>query len=94
MGGRTDDKVLRDVWKSTDGTAWTLCTEMADFGFRFAHTSLLFDNKIWVIAGENHSQRLNDVWYSTDGVYWLPATHQAAFGARRSHASTVHDGKM
>lgn len=67
---------------------------MADFGYRFAHTSLVFDDKMWVIAGENLFGVINDVWYSTDGVFWLPSTHSAQFGARRSHASTVHNSEM
>ena len=90
MGGKTDEKILRDVWKSTDGTFWTLLTDHADFGFRFDHTSLVFDNKLWVIGGENYNNVLNDVWHPTDGVVWLPSTHAAAFSARRSHASVVY----
>ncbi|MEL7003105.1 MAG: fibronectin type III domain-containing protein [Bacteroidota bacterium] len=71
----------------------TLITANADFSIRYNHTSLVFDNKMWVIGGLGQGFK-NDVWYSEDGSNWTEATDAAAFGQRGEHASVVFDGKM
>ncbi len=56
-----------DVWYSTDGVNWTAATLAGDFPARHDHTSVVYDNKMWVIAGEKgpqNSDKLNDVWWS------------------------------
>ena len=60
-----------------------------------AFTSVVFDDKIWVIGGLRDAQVYhNSVWYSSDGATWLQATASAAFPARSEHTSVVHDGRM
>ncbi len=53
IGGGTD------VWYSTNGVNWTCANESATWFPRFRHTSVVFDNKIWVLGGDNKK----DVWY-------------------------------
>ncbi|MEO9872660.1 Kelch repeat-containing protein [Ekhidna sp.] len=85
---------LNDVWYSEDGFTWTEATGEESFGARYRHTSVVFDNKMWVIGGDIASSSANDVWYSEDGTTWTEATEAAAFSARRSHTSIVFDNKM
>lgn len=61
------------------------------------HTSLVFDNKMWIIGGcltMMGSILANDVWYSTDGKNWTCATNSAQWSKRDSHRSVVFDNKM
>jgi dihydrofolate reductase len=73
---------------------WTTATDSAAFSARYFHQSVVFDNKMWVIGGNESNSRKNDVWSSTNGVTWTTATDSAAFSPRRSHISVVFDNKM
>jgi len=72
---------LNDVWNSADGINWTQVAASAPWAGRQFHNVVVFDKKIWVIAGGT-SQAGGDteVWYSTDGIVWaeLAGTHWVA----------------
>jgi hypothetical protein len=74
-----------DVWSTADGDNWVQSVDYAPWFSRQFHNVVVFDDKMWVIAGvnrnatsfvESSSGNLNDVWYSSDGVNWyqLPNT--------------------
>jgi len=67
----------------------------AAFSPRAGHSSVVFNNKMWVIGGvDSNGKYLNDVWYSSDGTDWQEATPSAAFSPRTGHASVVLDDRM
>lgn len=61
MIGGIADEIQKDIWKSADGLNWTLVTDDAPFGKRSGHTTLIFNNHIYLIAG-----RINAEVNSTD----------------------------
>lgn len=65
-------------------------TVNADFDDRSGHTSVVFDDKFWVIGGS----RKNDVWNSEDGKSWSLATDAAQFSERSGHTSIVFDNRL
>ena len=69
-------------------------TDNALFSARDRHSSVVFNNRMWIIAGESSGSVHNDVYYSNDGISWILVTSSATFPARYGHASTVHDNKM
>jgi hypothetical protein len=74
---------------------WILATDSVGWSGRYLHTSVVFDNKIWVIGGLDFGfNRKNDVWYSSDGINWTCATANAGWSARSGHASVVFDNKI
>ena len=74
---------------------WTQATASAGWSARSGHTSVVFDNKIWVMGGQDvNLNKRNDVWYSTDGVNWTQATVNAGWSARFLPTSVVFDNKM
>jgi hypothetical protein len=90
---------LNDVWTSTNGSTWTQKASAASaniFPARNSHTSVVFNNTMWVIGGFGTPSPyfLNDVWASTDGANWYEATAGAAFSARQGHASLVFNNAM
>jgi PKD repeat protein len=93
IGGISDGSLKNDVWYSSDGIIWKLATPAAAFTARSGHTSVVYDNKMWVIGGHDGGYK-NDVWYSSDGITWNPATAAAAFPARQSHTSLNATNKM
>jgi leucine-zipper-like transcriptional regulator 1 len=66
----------------------------SSFGARMAQTSVVYDNKMWVIGGLGSGGYKNDVYYSTDGAAWTAATTSAAFTGRYGHSSVVYGNKM
>ncbi|MCP4604213.1 MAG: hypothetical protein GY847_27445 [Proteobacteria bacterium] len=67
---------------------FTQATSDPDFGVRSFHSSVVFDDKMWMIGGGT------DVWHSEDGVTWIQATADAGFGSRVEHTSLVFNNKM
>lgn len=88
-------RTLNDTWYSSDGILWTRATEAATFPAREDATSLVYDNKIWILGGSgDFGKILNDVWYSRDGIEWSEVNASAAFPARLGAASVVYDDRM
>lgn len=86
---------FKDVWLSEDGENWELVTESADFGTRTAHSSVVFDNKMWVIGGSDGTGGIkSDVWFSEDGRTWKELLEEAPFKGRVGHTSVVYDNKI
>jgi hypothetical protein len=73
---------------------WTQATANAQWPARVIHSSVVFDNKMWVMGGGASGGYLNDIWYSSDGVSWTQATGNADWSARGAHSSVVFDNKM
>ncbi len=103
MGGfneddRGYDQNLSDVWCSTDGVSWHMVTDSTPWGCRYGHTSIVFDNKMWVIGGDRddstYDGMCSDVWYSQDGHKWTQSIESAPWTARTRHTSVVYDNKM
>jgi len=87
--------LFKDVWYSSDGINWTQATSSAPWSARAYHTSVVYDNKIWVMGGEVSSgNRWNDVWYSSNGINWTRATPVASWSGRAYHTSVVYDNNI
>ena len=56
--------VLPQVNEVADGVIWTQATGSAQFPARYSHTSVVFNDKMWIIGGAMSIGDLNDVWYS------------------------------
>lgn len=102
IGGFSQDShnfyVKNDVWYSDDGANWTEAISSAPFLGRWGHSSVVFDNKIWVIGGAACTGEtcafVNDVWFSENGVNWTLATNSATFPARYNFGLVVNNNKM
>jgi leucine-zipper-like transcriptional regulator 1 len=104
-GFNTTNDYLNDVWSSTNGVSWTNVLpdltggSSTQFIGRTTHTSLVYNNAMWVIGGANGllGGYLNDVWTSTNGSVWTQTASGASaniFPARDSHASVVFNNTM
>lgn len=101
IGGHGNSAVggeLNDVWYTTDGISWVEATAGASFEPRAGHTTVVHDDKLWVIGGRKSGTGsnglMNDVWFSSDGVYWSTASPSAAFSKRQEHTTVVYDNKI
>ena len=62
MFAGTAGGALSDAWYSTDGASWTLATDSVPWGPREEHTSIVFKDKLWIVAGSQSSTYYNDLW--------------------------------
>lgn len=85
-----------EVWYSeNNGATWSRQPQVnGGFSARTDHTTVVFNNKLWVIGGFSSNVDTNDVWSSTDGSNWnkLPKTNP--FPVRSGHTTLVFDNKL
>jgi hypothetical protein len=55
---------------------------------------VVFNDRMWVMGGNDGTRDLNDVWYSRDGTIWTLATAHAGWSPRDEHSSVVFGDKM
>ncbi|HAR62116.1 MAG: hypothetical protein DKM50_08185 [Candidatus Margulisiibacteriota bacterium] len=77
----------------TKGQGWTRAVETAAWTARDGHNSMVYDNKIWVLGGNDGSPK-NDVWSSGDGSHWTKKVENAAWTARTGQSSIVFQNKL
>jgi leucine-zipper-like transcriptional regulator 1 len=69
------------------GKDWSRATSAAAFSSRDYETSVVFDDKMWVIGGRYKK----DVWCSSNGVDWTLKTGNAGFLPRYGQTSVVYN---
>lgn len=77
---------------------WRLLTDHTSFSNRVDHSTIVFDDKIFVLGGYDISQRgekdsyMEDVWSSSDGISWQLVSASAPWKGRRGMAVAVFNG--
>ena len=98
LGGynRPNSRRLNDVWYSENGKDWTEVTVTSGdmWGIRSCHSSVVFDNKLWVLGGTSGSSNYKDVWYTTDGAEWTQAASAAWDFGINKFGCVAKDGRM
>src|SRR3989344_1039444 len=77
------------------GVEWVQVAANAPWTPRGNHTSIIFDDKLWVLGGYGSDRKYkNDVWYSTNGTNWNLATNAASWSERVGHEAVVYNDRM
>lgn len=82
-----------DVWNSSDGEKWELAVSTAEWITRRFHSSVVYDGKIWIIAGYHYGNR-NDVWSSSDGKCWQEVQIDPKWAIRHEPMCLVFDDRL
>ena len=79
---------MNDVWSSVDGGVnWVEVIATAPWGVRYLHTSVVYNNKMYIIAGDDWPNLYDDAWSSDDGgVTWVQV---GTIGSARAGARGV-----
>jgi len=81
--------------RTIENLEWSQINSSASWSARYSHTSVVFNNKIWLLGGKDSHGEKDDVWYSADGIEWIEAeTSAESWPPRASHASVVYDDKI
>jgi len=82
-------KLLYDI-----SPQWEQKIDYTPWGSAQFHSTVVFNNNIWVLGGYNNYFRSNAIWYSSDGVNWSQATTSNAWTPRISHSTVVFNNKI
>ena len=55
---------------------------------------MVYDNKLWVLGGQDSNEFKNDIWASADGINWKEAPPESNFSERAGHTSLVFKNKI
>lgn len=86
------------VWSSNDGYNWQAEPHNAEMLRRVDHDIVVFQNKLWLIAGFQTSTfpagPANDVWSSEDGISWQLERSSANFPPMYRHKAVVFNDRI
>lgn len=71
-----------EVYKTTDFKSWTTIAKTSNLPRRFFYHPFVFDNKIWIVGGEDKHTKYSDIWNSEDGITWTKQKEKLPFGKR------------
>lgn len=85
--------VYNDIWTMNENYEWSEQNSGAPWTARYGMGAIVFDNKLWVMGGNDGSQDRGDVW-SYDGNSWTQVTTNAGWENRRLFGAVRFRGKM
>lgn len=76
------------VSRTENFNTWDTIALNSNLPKRFFYHPFVFDNKIWILGGEDKYTQYADVWNSADGINWIKQKDNLPFG-KRSNAQVV-----
>lgn len=91
--GNIENFTLKNtIYKTTDLQHWDSVSKESNLPERFFYHPFVFDNKIWIIGGEDKNTQYADIWNSADGIHWIKQKDDLPFGKRsRSQVVQLHN---
>jgi hypothetical protein len=83
-----------EIYMSRDMKYWEIFSVKNNLPKRFFYHPFVFDNKIWIIGGEDKDTKYADIWNSADGVNWIKQKENAAFGKRSGSQVVQLKGRL
>lgn len=71
-----------EIVKTTDFKSWTTISSKSNLPNRFFYHPFVFENKIWIVGGEDKNTKYADIWNSEDGITWTKQKENLPFGKR------------
>ena len=97
LGGQDQNSDrLNDIWTSSNGgTNWSKIAVLENhWEGRHSHQAFLYDDKLWVLAGQGHN-KLNDIWISSDqAINWEQVSASGHWRDRYGHQAFAYDNKL
>lgn len=83
-----------EIYKTTDFNKWTTISKTSNLPKRFFYHPFVFDNKIWIIGGEDKNTKYSDIWNSEDGINWTKQKENLPFGKRSGSQIVTLNNKL
>lgn len=79
---------------TTDGRHWKTLSVNSNLPVRFFYHPFVFNDKIWIIGGEDKDRKYSDIWNSEDGIQWTKIAVDLPFGRRSNSQVILLEGKL
>lgn len=83
-----------EIYKTLDFVNWETVSKQSNLPMRFFYHPFVFDNKIWIIGGEDKETKYSDIWNSADGINWIKQKENLPFGKRSTSQIVFLNGKL
>lgn len=71
-----------EIYKTTDFKIWKTISKRSNLPVRFFYHPFVFNDKIWIIGGEDENTKFSDIWSSVDAITWIKHKENLPFGQR------------
>lgn len=82
-----------EIYRTTDLIHWDTIAKNSNLPNRFFYHPFVFENKIWIIGGQDKNTQYADVWNSPDGINWTKQKDSLPFG-KRIHSKVINFNGM
>jgi len=70
------------IARTSDFKNWEILARDSNLPRRFFYHPFVFQNKFWIIGGEDAHRKYGDAWVSRDAVHWTKVADSLPFGDR------------
>jgi hypothetical protein len=82
------------IYRTTDMRNWERVAEESNLPKRFFYHPFVFNNKIWIIGGEDKNTQYSDIWNSGNGINWVKQKDTLPFGKRSGSQIVLLNNKL
>lgn len=83
-----------EIYKTVDFKNWIIVSKESNLPKRFFYHPFVFENKIWIIGGEDKVTKYSDIWNSADGIHWTMQKENLPFGKRSGSQIVFLNGTL
>lgn len=83
-----------EIYKTTNFKNWETVSTTSNLPKRFFYHPFVFENKIWIIGGEDKNNKYSDIWNSNDGINWIKIKDDLPFGKRSGSQVVMLNNKL
>jgi len=100
MGGVNTDNcfnTVNDIWFTSNGITWTNINDNDNnniWNYRTGFGKCTYDNKIWIMGGNDGNNYFSDIWCSEDGINWTCVAESTDIGKISNMVMLVYNNKM
>lgn len=82
------------IYRTVDLKSWTTIATNSNLPNRFFYHPFVFDNKIWIIGGEDKQKAYSDIWNSEDAIHWTRQKSYLPFGTKSGSQVVLLNGTL
>ena len=82
------------IARTSDFKTWEILAKDSNLPKRFFYHPFVFQNKIWIVGGEDANGRYSDAWVSSDATHWIKIADNLPFGNRAGQHFALFNDKI
>lgn len=83
-----------EIYRTTNFRNWDTISTKSNLPKRFFYHPFVFQNKIWIIGGEDMNTKYADIWNSKDGIEWTKLKDNLPFGKRSGTQIVILNNRL